>query len=139
MVNSLALNFFSIRQKLLHGIMRELVWRRPSILLLDDIDHLMPTTPAEAERTPDANYSLQISLLIKDCLTSLGQNNFDDAVGTDMYMPMKRVCVIATAASQHSIQPCLLPSSGELMFLLQVLQHLPLSSVFKGLFYGAIK
>lgn len=95
-------------KKMLQGIVWELEWRQPSALLLDDFDHLVCAgNSTDGDSSPSAVYVLQLAVLFKDVLLKLAQN----ADGHS-----KRVIVIATALSEHSIHPVLRPAQGCYVF-----------------------
>nr|CAB3264781.1 peroxisome biogenesis protein 1-like [Phallusia mammillata] len=103
----------NIRRKL-DGIVSELLWKQPSILLLDDLDHLTPKSSDE-DKTPDAMYSMHVACLIKRSIKGL----FCSAKSK----PTK-VAVLVTSRSKASLHP-LLTCVTEHLFMKHIHISLP--------------
>ncbi|XP_014731104.1 PREDICTED: peroxisome biogenesis factor 1 isoform X1 [Sturnus vulgaris] len=82
----------------------EAAWRQPSILLMDDLDHIVgvPSTP-EHESSPETVQSNRLSYVLKDLMKeviSLGS----------------LIALIATSQSEHSLHPSLVSAQGTHLF-----------------------
>lgn len=95
--------FENMRQKL-EEVFAEATWRQPSVLLLDDLDHVVgvPSSP-ELEQSPEAFQSKQFAQVLKDLVKE----------GTSMG---SLVVVIATSQSEHSLHPSLVSAQGTHLF-----------------------
>ncbi|KAM8967924.1 peroxisomal ATPase PEX1 [Pelodytes ibericus] len=95
--------FDNIRQTLEEAF-AEAAWRQPSVILLDDLDHLVgvPSTP-EAEQSPEAAQSKQLAYVLKDLMKEI--------ISMDT-----QIAVIATSPSDRSINPILIPLQGTHLF-----------------------
>ncbi|XP_048849740.1 peroxisome biogenesis factor 1 [Brienomyrus brachyistius] len=87
------------------------VWRQPSVVLLDDLDHMMGAAGSqEHERGPETIRSLQLAQSLSDLV--------DDAV-----LHGGLVCLMATSQSEHSLHPSLRQIQGSRLF--QSVTHIP--------------
>ncbi|NXB98165.1 PEX1 factor, partial [Orthonyx spaldingii] len=82
----------------------EAAWRQPSILLMDDLDHIVgvPSTP-EHENSPETVQSHRLAYVLKDLMkevTSMGS----------------LIALIATSQSEHSLHPSLVSAQGTHVF-----------------------
>uniref|UniRef100_A0A8C2TDE2 Peroxisomal biosis factor 1 n=1 Tax=Coturnix japonica TaxID=93934 RepID=A0A8C2TDE2_COTJA len=82
----------------------EASWRQPSIILMDDLDHIVgvPPTP-EHENSPEAVQSTRLAYVLKDLIKeviSLGS----------------LIALIATSQSEHALHPCLVSAQGTHIF-----------------------
>ncbi|XP_045201588.2 peroxisomal ATPase PEX1-like [Mercenaria mercenaria] len=87
-------------QKVLELIFDEAAWRQPSLIFLDDLDHLCgaPAGP-EFEMTGEALYSARVAEVLKDLLRKDVRN-------------MSNIAVLATSQSRSSLHPILVSSRG---------------------------
>ncbi|XP_062571147.1 peroxisomal ATPase PEX1-like [Saccostrea cucullata] len=86
--------------KYLEEVFDEAVWRQPSIILLDDLDHVVPAPSGpEAELGGEAIYGARIGEVIRDILRKEITNG-------------GLLAVIATSQSRNSIHPLLMTSRG---------------------------
>uniref|UniRef100_UPI0037E7EAED peroxisomal ATPase PEX1 n=1 Tax=Semicossyphus pulcher TaxID=241346 RepID=UPI0037E7EAED len=89
----------TVRQ-MLQDVFEQAEWRQPSVVLLDDLDHVTgaPTSP-EHEHGPEALLQLHIAQSLKDVV--------DETVGHSSL-----VCLIVTSQSEHSLHPSLTEVQG---------------------------
>nr|XP_011433976.2 peroxisome biogenesis factor 1 [Crassostrea gigas] len=86
--------------KYLEEVFDEAIWRQPSIVLLDDLDHVVPAPSGpEAELSGEAIYGARIGEVIRDILRKEISNK-------------GCMAVIATSLSRTSIHPLLVTSRG---------------------------
>ncbi|XP_029444729.1 peroxisome biogenesis factor 1 [Rhinatrema bivittatum] len=95
--------FETIRQKIEEAI-AEAAWRQPSVILLDDLDHIVgvPSSP-EQEQTPEMLQSRHLAQALKDMMQEL---IFQGTL----------IAVIATSQSEHSLHPSLTSAQGTHLF-----------------------
>uniref|UniRef100_A0A8C4IA62 Peroxisomal ATPase PEX1 n=1 Tax=Dicentrarchus labrax TaxID=13489 RepID=A0A8C4IA62_DICLA len=89
----------TVRQ-MLHDIFEQAEWRQPSVVLLDDLDHMTgaPTSP-EHEHGPEALLQQHIAQSLKD-------------VVDEVVVHSSLVCLIITSQSEHSLHPSLTEVQG---------------------------
>uniref|UniRef100_A0A673CK92 Peroxisomal ATPase PEX1 n=1 Tax=Sphaeramia orbicularis TaxID=375764 RepID=A0A673CK92_9TELE len=89
----------TVRQ-MLKDIFEEAEWRQPSVVLLDDLDHIAgaPSSP-EHEHGPEAVLQQHIAQSLKDVV--------DEAV-----VQASLVCLIITSQSEHTLHPSLTELQG---------------------------
>ncbi|XP_074543507.1 peroxisomal ATPase PEX1 [Halichoeres trimaculatus] len=89
----------TVRQ-MLQEAFEQAEWRQPSVVLLDDLDHITraPSSP-EHEHGPEALLQLHIAQSLKDVV--------DEAVSHSSL-----VCLIITSQSEHSLHPSLTEVQG---------------------------
>ncbi|NXO67728.1 PEX1 factor, partial [Phainopepla nitens] len=82
----------------------EAAWRQPSILLMDDLDHIVgvPSTP-EHENSPETVQSNRLTYVLKDLMKEV------ISMGT-------LIALIATSQSEHSLHPSLVSAQGTHVF-----------------------
>ncbi|XP_041483550.1 peroxisome biogenesis factor 1-like [Lytechinus variegatus] len=82
----------------------EAAWRQPSVILLDDLDHVTaaPLGP-EQEMGPEATYNSRLAQVLKDLVT----NEINEG---------SRIALLATCSSKKSIHQSLLSSRGLHLF-----------------------
>ncbi|NXG21399.1 PEX1 factor, partial [Grallaria varia] len=82
----------------------EAAWRQPSILLMDDLDHIVgvPSTP-EHENSPETVQSNRLAYVLKDLIKEV------ISMGS-------LIALIATSESEHSLHPSLVPAQGTHIF-----------------------
>ncbi|XP_065522445.1 peroxisomal ATPase PEX1 isoform X3 [Lathamus discolor] len=82
----------------------EAAWRQPSILLMDDLDHIVgvPSTP-EHENSPEAVQSNRLAYVLKDLIKEV------ISMGS-------LIALIATSQSEHSLHPSLVSAQGTHIF-----------------------
>ncbi|XP_052784085.1 peroxisomal ATPase PEX1-like [Mya arenaria] len=87
-------------QKMFELMFDEAVWRQPSIIFLDDLDHIAgaPAGP-ETEMSGEALYSARVAEVVKDLLRKDIRN-------------LSNIAVIATCKSRSSLHPVLVSSRG---------------------------
>lgn len=87
-------------QKMLELLFDEAAWRQPSLIVLDDLDHLCgaPAGP-EFEMTAEALYSARVAEVLKDLLRKDVRN-------------MSSLAVLVTVQSRSSLHPILVSSRG---------------------------
>ncbi|XP_010710876.1 peroxisome biogenesis factor 1 isoform X7 [Meleagris gallopavo] len=88
----------------------EASWRQPSIILMDDLDHIVgvPPTP-EHENSPETVQSSRLAYVLKDLIKeviSLGS----------------LIALVATSQSEHALHPCLVSAQGTHIF--QCFKHI---------------
>ncbi|XP_063308514.1 peroxisomal ATPase PEX1 isoform X1 [Pelobates fuscus] len=95
--------FENIHQAL-EELFAEAAWRQPSVVLLDDLDHIVgiPSTP-ELEHSPEAVQSKQLAYVLKGLMK--------DIITMDT-----QIAVIATSLSDRSLNPILIPVQGTHLF-----------------------
>ncbi|KAM9024812.1 peroxisomal ATPase PEX1 isoform 5-T5 [Ara ararauna] len=78
----------------------EAAWRQPSILLMDDLDHIVgvPSTP-EHENSPETVQSNRLAYVLKDLIKEV------ISMGS-------LIALIATSQSEHSLHPSLVSAQG---------------------------
>ncbi|XP_056153950.1 peroxisome biogenesis factor 1 [Lampris incognitus] len=93
----------TVRQ-MLEEIFEQAVWRQPSVVLLDDLDHVTgaPTSP-EHEHGPEALLRQHIAQSLMDVVDELVVNS-------------SLVCLIVTSQSEHSLHPSLTEVQGSHFF-----------------------
>ncbi|XP_038248322.1 peroxisome biogenesis factor 1 isoform X4 [Dermochelys coriacea] len=99
----------NIRKKV-EEVFLEAAWRQPSILLMDDLDHIVgvPSTP-EHENSPEAVQSYRLAHVLKDVIKEL------ISMGS-------LIALIATSQSEHSLHPSLVSGQGTHIF--QCFKHI---------------
>ncbi|XP_068261595.1 peroxisomal ATPase PEX1 isoform X3 [Nyctibius grandis] len=82
----------------------EAAWRQPSILLMDDLDHIVgvPSTP-EQENSPETVQSNRLAYVLKDLIKEV------ISMGS-------LIALIATSQSEHSLHPSLVSAQGTHIF-----------------------
>ncbi|XP_011853673.1 PREDICTED: peroxisome biogenesis factor 1 isoform X4 [Mandrillus leucophaeus] len=97
-------------QKTLEVAFSEAVWMQPSVVLLDDLDHIagLPAVP-EHEHSPDAAQSQRLAHALNDMIKEF------ISMGS-------LVALIATSQSQQSLHPLLVSAQGVHIF--QCIQHI---------------
>ncbi|NXO82521.1 PEX1 factor, partial [Sitta europaea] len=82
----------------------EAAWRQPSILLMDDLDHIVgvPSTP-EQENSPETVQSNRLAYVLKDLMKEV------ISMGS-------LIALIATSQSEHSLHPSLVSAQGTHVF-----------------------
>ncbi|XP_009863346.1 PREDICTED: peroxisome biogenesis factor 1 [Apaloderma vittatum] len=82
----------------------EAAWRQPSILLMDDLDHIVgvPSTP-EHENSPETVQSSRLAYVLKDLIKEV------ISMGS-------LIALIATSQSEHSLHPSLVSAQGTHVF-----------------------
>ncbi|KAJ7396785.1 hypothetical protein BTVI_140975 [Pitangus sulphuratus] len=82
----------------------EAAWRQPSILLMDDLDHIVgvPSTP-EHENSPETVQSNRLAYVLKDLIKEV------ISMGS-------LIALIATSESEHSLHPSLVSAQGTHIF-----------------------
>ncbi|KFO91541.1 Peroxisome biogenesis factor 1, partial [Buceros rhinoceros silvestris] len=82
----------------------EAAWRQPSILLMDDLDHIVgvPPTP-EHENSPETIQSNRLAYVLKDLIKEV------ISMGS-------LIALIATSQSEHSLHPSLVSAQGTHIF-----------------------
>ncbi|NWR68501.1 PEX1 factor, partial [Centropus unirufus] len=82
----------------------EAAWRQPSVLLMDDLDHIagVPSTP-EHENSPETIQSNRFAYVLKDLIKEvISMGSF--------------IALIATSESEHSLHPSLVSAQGTHIF-----------------------
>ncbi|XP_050795457.1 peroxisomal ATPase PEX1 isoform X3 [Gopherus flavomarginatus] len=99
----------NIRKKV-EEVFLEAAWRQPSILLMDDLDHIVgvPSTP-EHENSPEAVQSYRLTHVLKDVIKEV------ISMGS-------LIALIATSQSEHSLHPSLVSGQGAHIF--QCFKHI---------------
>ncbi|TDH04227.1 hypothetical protein EPR50_G00149680 [Perca flavescens] len=89
----------TVRQ-MLQDIFEQAEWRQPSVVLLDDLDHITgaPSSP-EHEHGPEALLQQHIAQSLKD-------------VVDEVLVHYRLVCLIITSQSEHSLHPSLTEVQG---------------------------
>ncbi|NXH20980.1 PEX1 factor, partial [Bucco capensis] len=97
-------------RKIVEEAFLEAVWRQPSILVMDDLDHIVgaPST-AEHENSPETVQSTRLAYVLKDLIKEV------ISMGS-------LIAFIATSQSEHSLHPSLLAAQGTHIF--QCFQHI---------------
>ncbi|NWV27719.1 PEX1 factor, partial [Origma solitaria] len=82
----------------------EAAWRQPSILLMDDLDHIVgvPSTP-EHENSPETVQSNRLAYVLKDLMKEV------ISMGS-------LIALIATSQSEHTLHPSLVSAQGTHVF-----------------------
>ncbi|NXL88575.1 PEX1 factor, partial [Alectura lathami] len=82
----------------------EASWRQPSILLMDDLDHIVgvPPTP-EHENSPETVQSNRLAYVLKDLIK--------EVISTGSL-----IALIATSQSEHALHPSLVSAQGTHIF-----------------------
>ncbi|NWH91629.1 PEX1 factor, partial [Aegithalos caudatus] len=82
----------------------EAAWRQPSIVLMDDLDHIVgvPSTP-EHESSPETVQSNRLAYVLKDLIKEV------ISMGS-------LIALIATSQSEHSLHPSLVSAQGTHIF-----------------------
>ncbi|NXR34739.1 PEX1 factor, partial [Zosterops hypoxanthus] len=82
----------------------EAAWRQPSIILMDDLDHIVgvPSTP-EHENSPETVQSNRLAYVLKDLIKEV------ISMGS-------LIALIATSQSEHSLHPSLVSAQGTHIF-----------------------
>uniref|UniRef100_A0A8C5JLC9 Peroxisomal ATPase PEX1 n=1 Tax=Junco hyemalis TaxID=40217 RepID=A0A8C5JLC9_JUNHY len=93
----------NIRKHVEEGFL-EAAWRQPSILLMDDLDHIVgvPSTP-EHENSPETVQSNRLAYVLKDLMKEV------ISMGS-------LIALIATSQSEHSLHPSLVSAQGTHVF-----------------------
>ncbi|NXU43791.1 PEX1 factor, partial [Drymodes brunneopygia] len=91
-------------RKIMEEAFLEAAWRQPSILLMDDLDHIVgvPSTP-EHENSPETVQSNRLAYVLKDLMKEV------ISMGS-------LIALIATSQSEHSLQPSLVSAQGTHVF-----------------------
>ncbi|NWU98292.1 PEX1 factor, partial [Upupa epops] len=91
-------------RKIIEEAFLEATWRQPSILLMDDLDHIVgvPSTP-EHESSPETIQSNRLAYVLKDLIKEV------ISMGSLM-------AFIATSQSEHSLHPSLVSAQGTHLF-----------------------
>ncbi|XP_074840846.1 peroxisomal ATPase PEX1 isoform X2 [Carettochelys insculpta] len=99
----------NIRKKV-EEVFLEAAWRQPSILLMDDLDHIVgvPSTP-EQETSPEAIQSYRLTHVLKDVIKEV------ISMGS-------LIALIATSQSERSLHPSLVSAQGTHIF--QCFKHI---------------
>ncbi|XP_075778490.1 peroxisomal ATPase PEX1 isoform X8 [Pelodiscus sinensis] len=99
----------NIRKKV-EEVFIEAAWRQPSILLMDDLDHIVgvPSTP-EHENSPEAIQSYRLAHVLKDVIKEV------ISMGS-------LIALIATSQSEHTLHPSLVSVQGTHVF--QCFKHI---------------
>nr|XP_056713608.1 peroxisomal ATPase PEX1 [Euleptes europaea] len=99
----------NIRKKLEEAFL-EAVWRQPSVILLDDLDHMVgiPLTP-EHEHTPEAVQSTRLAHVLKDVIK--------EAIST-----RSLITLMATSPSERLLHSSIISAQGNHIF--QCFQHI---------------
>uniref|UniRef100_A0A8C8SI75 Peroxisomal ATPase PEX1 n=1 Tax=Pelusios castaneus TaxID=367368 RepID=A0A8C8SI75_9SAUR len=99
----------NIRKKM-EEVFLEAAWRQPSIILMDDLDHIVgvPSTP-EHENSPEAVQSFRLAHVLKDMIKEV------ISMGS-------LIAFIATSLSEHSLHPSLVSVQGTHIF--QCFKHI---------------
>uniref|UniRef100_A0A674E9L7 Peroxisomal ATPase PEX1 n=1 Tax=Salmo trutta TaxID=8032 RepID=A0A674E9L7_SALTR len=89
----------TVRQ-ILEEVFEQAVWRQPSVVLLDDLDHVTgaPTSP-EHEHGPEALLRLHIAQSLRDMVH-------------DVVVRSSLVCLVICSHSEHSLHPSLREVQG---------------------------
>lgn len=96
-------------KKICDELLYELLWRQPSILLLDDLDQVVPASiNDEEENTPDNLYTLQLVSVIKPFFLALCGGLPQTIQGNS------KVAVLVTSKSKNSLHPSLTTSASHL-------------------------
>ncbi|XP_062342684.1 LOW QUALITY PROTEIN: peroxisome biogenesis factor 1 [Osmerus eperlanus] len=100
----------SVRQ-VLEEVFEQAVWRQPTVVLLDDLDHVTgAATSPEQDHGPEALLHQHIAQSVRDLVD-------------DMVVRSSLVCVMVTSQSEHSLHPALREVQGS--HLLQGHTHIP--------------
>ncbi|XP_039379575.1 peroxisome biogenesis factor 1 isoform X6 [Mauremys reevesii] len=99
----------NVRKKV-EEVFLEAAWRQPSILLMDDLDHIagVPSAP-EHENSPEAVQSYRLTHVLKDVIKEV------ISMGS-------LIALIATSQSEHSLHPSLVSGQGAHIF--QCFKHI---------------
>ncbi|KYO26655.1 peroxisomal ATPase PEX1 isoform X1 [Alligator mississippiensis] len=99
----------NIRKKVEEAFL-EAAWRQPSILLMDDLDHIVgvPSAP-EHENSPEAVQSNRLAHVLKDVIKEV------ISMGS-------LIALIVTSQSEHSLHPSLVSAQGIRVF--QCFKHI---------------
>ncbi|XP_069770023.1 peroxisomal ATPase PEX1 isoform X2 [Narcine bancroftii] len=89
----------------------EAAWRQPSVVLLDDLDHIAGSTSSEQEHSAEAILSRQLSQILKHLVAE------EILHGTV-------IALIATSISERTLHPSLVSSEGPHLF--QCIQNISL-------------
>uniref|UniRef100_A0A8C0BL33 Peroxisomal ATPase PEX1 n=1 Tax=Buteo japonicus TaxID=224669 RepID=A0A8C0BL33_9AVES len=91
-------------RKIVEEAFLEAAWRQPSILLMDDLDHIVgvPSTP-EHENSPETVQSNRLAYVLKDLIKEI------ISMGS-------LIALIATSQSEHSLHPSLVSAQGTHIF-----------------------
>ncbi|NWJ00146.1 PEX1 factor, partial [Crypturellus undulatus] len=91
-------------RKNMEEVFLEAAWRQPSILLMDDLDHIVgiSSTP-EHETSPEAIQSNRLAYVLKDLVKEV------ISMGS-------MIALIATSQSEHSLHPSLVSAQGTHIF-----------------------
>ena len=99
--------------------LHELLWRQPSVLLLDDLDQLLPASfNSDEEKTPDSVYTLQLASVIRNFLQSTAGKL------TETWAKTPQIAVLVTSKSKTTLLP-IMTASGSHLFSLNVHIELP--------------
>ena len=100
-------------------ILYELLWRQPAVLLLDDLDQLIPASHNnDEEKTPDSVYTLQLVAVMKSFLQALSGKILD------AWEEIPQIAVLVTSKSHTSLHP-IMTSSGTHLFSFKLNIELP--------------
>ena len=86
-------NHSSIEEKL-DKILEESIWRQPSVVLLEDLDILVPKPVEEAGENPEDFYNLKLASVVRKFLKDISNHK-----------AVKRMLVIVTSNSSESLHP----------------------------------
>ena len=95
-------NHSSVQEKL-NKCFEESVWRQPSVLLLDDLDILVPKPVGEDGESPEDFNNLKLASVVRKFLKDISNNN-----------SVKRILVIVTSKSSELLHPLVAPQSTRL-------------------------
>uniref|UniRef100_A0A7N4V7F9 Peroxisomal biosis factor 1 n=1 Tax=Sarcophilus harrisii TaxID=9305 RepID=A0A7N4V7F9_SARHA len=91
-------------QKALESAFSEAIWRQPSVVLLDDLDHIVGVSAMpEQEHGPNAVQSQRLAYALRDMIKEI------IAMGS-------LIALIATSQTQHSLHPLLVSAQGIHLF-----------------------
>ncbi|KAJ8267662.1 hypothetical protein COCON_G00128340 [Conger conger] len=100
----------TIRQRL-QDVFEQASWRQPSVVLLDDLDHVTGAAVSpEHEHGPEAIHRLQLAQSLRDLAAEAVQQG-------------GLLTLLATSHSEHSLHPSLLEAQGSHFF--QCFTHIP--------------
>ncbi|KAJ6666769.1 hypothetical protein lerEdw1_020493 [Lerista edwardsae] len=99
----------NVRKKLEEAFL-EAEWRQPSVIMLDDLDHMVgvPLSP-EQETSPEAVQSTRLAYVLKEMIKEV----------TSM---RSLIALIATSASEQSLHPSIVSAQG--IHIFQCFQHI---------------
>ncbi|KAJ8273320.1 hypothetical protein GJAV_G00100240 [Gymnothorax javanicus] len=92
----------TIRQRL-EDVFEKAMWRQPSVVLLDDLDHVTGAVSPDHEHGPEALHWLQIAQSLR-------------ALVADAALQGGLISLLATSQSEHSLHPSLVGTQGSHFF-----------------------